>query len=493
MSTRLSKSRFQKGLQCEKALWLAVHARELADQVTEARQWIFDQGAEVGRLAHGLLPGGVEVTEDHLHAGQALETTGRLIAEGATVLYEPAFRFDGILVRVDILADVGEGAWNLYEVKSSASLKPEHVTDAAVQTYVALGAGLRVRRSLIVRLDRSYVYAGGEYDPRRLFAVEDITADVRAFLPQIPGILARFRTMLAGPEPPIRIGARCRTPYECDFSSYCHAALSCEHPVTGLPFLSDRTLHALLDLGVASIRDIPEDFAMLSANQAAIARVVKSGLPRVDAQGLARQLDALAWPVYHLDFETVMPALPLWPGMRPYQMAPFQYSVHVHHEDGSHEHREYLHPGRTDPRRPLAEQLLADLGDSGSVMHYTSFERKRLVELAEALPELAEAISAVIARLVDLEPIIKRHALHPATSGRTSIKAVLPAWCPDLSYDDLAIGDGSTASVRYLRSLRGLTPPDYTEQLHAELREYCGLDTLAMVHLLETLRAHVRR
>ncbi|HET6497605.1 MAG TPA: DUF2779 domain-containing protein [Coriobacteriia bacterium] len=493
MSTRLSKSRFQKGLQCEKALWLAVHAPQLADQVSEARQWIFDQGAEVGRLAHGLVPGGVEVTEDHLHAEQALQTTARLLAEGASVLYEPALRFDNILVRVDILAHAGDGTWDLYEVKSSASLKPEHVTDAAVQTYVAQGAGLRVRRSLIVRLDRSYVYDGGEHDPRRLFAVEDITADVREFLPQVPEILARFRTMLAGPEPPIRIGARCRTPYECDFSAHCHAALSCEHPVTGLPFLSDRTLNALLDLGVLSIRDIPEGFPMLSANQNAIARVVKSGLPRVDTDGLARQLGALAWPVYHLDFETVMPALPLWPGMRPYQMAPFQYSVHVHREDGSCEHREYLHSDTSDPRRPLAERLLADLGDSGSVIHYTSFERKRLVELAEALPDLAEAFSAVISRLVDLEPIIKRHTLHPATSGRTSIKAVLPAWCPDLSYDGLAIGDGNTASVRYLRSLKEPLPPDETERLHADLREYCGLDTLAMVHLLETLRAHARR
>lgn len=493
MSTRLSKSRFQKGLQCEKALWLAIHAPELAAPVTESRQWIFDQGAEVGRLAHRLFPGGVEVAEDHRHAEEALASTTQLIAEGASVLYEPALRFDDILVRVDILVAVGDGTWDLYEVKSSASLKPEHITDAAIQTYVAEGAGLPVRRSFIVHLDRSYVHPGGDYDPSRLFATEDVTADARAFMPEIPGILARLREVLAGAEPPIRIGAQCRSPYECDFAAHCHSALSCEHPVTDIPYLSERTLHALLDLGVASILDIPDGFRMLSAGQAAIASAVKSGTPRIDAAGLIREFAALEWPVHHLDFETVMPALPLWPGTRPYQMVPFQYSVHVHHEDGSHHHLDHLHTGPGDPRRPLAERLLADLGETGSVMHYTSFERRRLAELADALPELAAPIEAVTARLVDLEPIIKRHALHPATSGRTSIKAVLPAWCPDLSYDSLAIGDGNTASVRYLRSLRGMIPPDEADRLHADLREYCGLDTLAMVRLLDALREHARR
>jgi len=492
MSTRLSKSRFQKGLQCKKALWLAVHKPEAADPVTEAKQWIFDQGSEVGRLAQQLFAGGTEVAEDHLHTEAALATTARLLEEGVTALYEPAFFYDGVLVRVDVLVSTGEGAWDLFEVKSSASLKPEHITDAAVQTYVVEGAGLRVRRAHIVHLDTSYVWEGGAYDLTRLFRIEDVTTDARALLPDVPGILDEFRNMLAGPEPEVRIGRQCRTPYACDFSGYCHAAFACEHPVTELPYLSEQALHDLLDLGVTSIRDIPDDFSGLTPSQRAVVQVVKSGMPEVDVAGLARELAGLTWPVYHLDFETVNPALPLWPGTHPYTTVPFQYSIHVHREDGSHEHREYLHTGTSDPRRPLAERLVADLDEAGSVMHYTSFERTRLVELAAALPDLADAIGRVIDRLVDLEPIIRRYTRHPGTNGRTTIKAVLPAWCPDLSYDELAVADGSTASARYLRSLRGLLPPDETATLHNDLREYCGMDTLAMVRLLETLREHAR-
>ncbi|MBE0417598.1 MAG: DUF2779 domain-containing protein [Coriobacteriia bacterium] len=490
MITRLSKSRFQKGLQCEKALWLTVHAPELADPVTETKQWIFDQGTEVGRLAQELFEDGVEVAEDYRHTDEALVTTERLLAEGATTLFEPAFFFDGVLVRVDALVAVDDCTWDLYEVKSGSRVKPENVTDAAVQVYVVEGAGLRVRRAHIVHLDTSYVWEGGAYDLEHLFTIEDVTAEARDTLPGIPALLERFRAMLAGPEPEIRLGDRCRKPYMCDFSGYCHAALAGEHPITDLPRLGEQALHALLDLGVTCIRDIPEDFRMLTPAQAEIVRVVKSGLPRIDAAGLARDLARLTWPVYHLDFETINPALPLWPGTRPYQTIPFQYSIHVHHEDGSHEHREYLHTTPDDPRRPLAERLIADLGVAGSVMHYTAFERTRLNELAAAIPDLADTIGAILTRLVDLAAIIRTHTRHPATNGLTSIKRILPAWCPDLSYDDLAIGDGSAASVRYLRSLRGLLPDDETGQLHADLIEYCGLDTLAMVRLLETLREH---
>jgi hypothetical protein len=487
MSTRLSKSRFQKGLQCERALWLAVHEPESAEPITETQQWIFDQGTEVGRLAQGLFPGGVEVAEDYRHQEQAVATTKRLLAEGATTLYEPAFFFDGVLVRVDALVNA-EGSWDLYEIKSSGKLKPEHVTDAAVQTYVVEGCGLPVRRSHIVHLDTSYVYQGGDHDLSRLFAIEDVTADVRSFMPAVPQQIESFRAMLAGPEPDIRVGTRCRKPYDCDFADRCHAFLPAEHPVTDLPYLSESALHALLDMDVTCIRDIPDSFDQLTVNQAETVTVVKSGRPAVDLGGLADALGRLQWPVYHLDFETIAPALPLWPGTRPYEVVPFQYSIHVHHEDGTHEHREYLHTDGTDPRRPLAERMLADLGESGSVTHYTPYEAKRLDDLALALPDLAGRIASVRARLFDLEPVIKTFTKHPDACGRTSIKYVLPAWCPDMSYNGLAIADGQTASVRYVKAVRGMVDPAVAQRTYADLVEYCGLDTMAMVRLLDRLR-----
>lgn len=488
MAYTLSKSRFQKGLQCEKALWLGVHARDLATPVSEATQWVFDQGTEVGRLAQQLFPGGIEVAEDFRHQSEALVTTGRLLAEGASVLYEPAFSYGGAFARVDILVAAGEGAWDLYEVKSSSALKPEHVTDAAVQAWTVEGSGLRVRRICVVHLDSTYVWPGGEYDLGGLFTIEDVTPEAREFMPSVPATLARLRRMLEGPEPTVPIGRHCTSPYTCDYVEHCRRELPACNPVTDLPALSDELLHALLDARITCISDIPADFPGLSAAQREAIEVVRSGEARVDEGGLAAEIAALTWPVYHLDFETVMPALPLWPGTHPYQTVPFQYSVHVHWPDGSTEHRDYLHAGTDDPRRPLAERLLADLGESGSVLHYSAYERTRLRELAFALPDLAPALDAVMERLVDLLPIVRKHTRHPAAAGSSSIKYVLPAWCPDLSYSELEIADGQTASVRYLRVLLGQTQGAEAEAVRADLIRYCGLDTLAMVRLLEEMR-----
>jgi hypothetical protein len=488
MARTLSKSRFQKGLQCEKALWLGMHRRDLAPAVDESQQWVFDQGTEVGRLAQGLFPGGVEVTEDHLHATEALRTTRRLLDEGATVLYEPAFEFGGAFARVDVLVAGAGGMWDLYEVKSGGSLKDVYITDAAVQAFAVEGSGLLLRTINIVRMNTSYVYEGGEYDLDELFAIDDVTDMARQYMPSVPATLARFQDMLQGPEPEIRVGAQCSSPYGCDFADYCHAFMASDYPITALPRLSEGRLHALLDARITDIRDIPDDFPGLSAVQRESIAAVKAGEPDVDPRGLASALAELEWPICHLDFETINPALPLWPGTRPYQTIPFQYSIHVQREDGSIEHLDYLHTGGSDPRRPLAEHMLADLGGVGSVVHYSKYERTQIDGLAAALPDLAPALGAVRSRLFDLEPVIRLNTRHPNTAGHSSIKYVLPAWCPDLSYAGLNIADGQTASVRYLRTLKGLANDGEAEAILADLLEYCALDTFAMVRLLDEMQ-----
>jgi hypothetical protein len=488
MTRNLSKSRYQKGLQCEKALWLSIHRPDLAPAVTEAQQWIFTQGHEVGLVARGLFPGGVEVAEDHLHAAEALARTAQLLANGATVLYEPAFQFGGAFARVDILVAAPGGRWDLYEVKSSTALKDVYITDAALQAYAVEGSGLALRSVNIVRINNTYVYQGGEYDLSQLFAVEDITGLVREYLPQIPGAIAAFQQMLDGPEPERRLGNQCGHPYQCDYCGYCHSFLPDEFPVTDLPRLSEAMLHALLDQGYTCLLDVPEGYPGLTRAQAESLAAVHRQEPVVDAEALRTSLRGLRWPVYHLDFETVNPALPLWPGTRPYQQVPFQYSIHVHYPDGSTRHREYLHVGTEDPRRSLARRLLADCGRRGSVVHYTSYERQQIDALIAALPDFAPELEHLRRRLFDLEPPIRLHTRHPFAVGRSSIKYVLPAWCPDLSYDRMSIGDGQTAAARYLAVLLGRADSAERAQILADLREYCALDTLAMVRLLDHMR-----
>src|SRR5918996_3074074 len=83
------------------------------------------------------------------------------------------------------------------------------------------------------------------------------------------------------------------------------------------------------------------------------------------------------------------------------------------------------------------------------------FERQRLAALGNAFPDRGDALGRVINRLVDLCSIVTNHVYHPQFRGSFSIKAVLPALVPDLSYEGLGVADGDTAITRFARMARG--------------------------------------
>jgi hypothetical protein len=483
---RLSKSKFQAGLQCSKRLWLECHHPEVADPISEAQQAIFDIGHRVGELARMRFPDGVLVAENHTQSDAALETTTRLLGEGISCLYEAAFGHDGVLVRADVVRRTDEGVWQLIEVKASNSLKQEHVTDAAIQTYVLRGAGLPVDRTYLLHLNRDYVYPGGPHDLKELFLLEDVSAEVEAYLPCVPALLGEMKTMLAGDCPHVRIGRRCATPYDCEFLGYCYGFLP-EFPVTDIPRLSDDLLGYFLDQGIYSIKDVPLEYSGLSPDQRTVCRVIQSGEPHI-GDGLADELAGLEFPLHFLDFETVMYGLPRYVGTRPYQTVPVQWSCHTLHEDGTLEHHEYLHREGTDPRPALTEHLLAALSGSGTVVAYTGYEATVLKGLAESQPQWASTIAEVQARLFDLHKVIKRHVCHPDFHGRTSLKCVLPALVEDVSYEGLAVPNGEVAMLRYNEAVWGDLPGPKCDAVFEDLLEYCATDTLAMVRLFENLK-----
>jgi hypothetical protein len=393
-----------------------------------------------------------------------------------------------VLVRVDVLRKTDEGDWQLVEVKSSSQVKPENITDAAVQTYVVRGARLPLGGTYLLHLNRDYVYPGGPYDLEQLFTLEDVTAEVEEYLPSIPALISEMKTMLAGDCPQVWIGRRCENPYDCQFVGHCRNFLP-EFPVTDLPYLRDDLLAELLEQGIYSTRDVPLLHPRLSPNQRIVCEVIQSGEPRF-GEGLAAELASQKFPFHFLDFETVMPALPRYVGTRPYQTVPVQWSCHTLHEDGTLEHHEFLHRERTDPRPSLTERLLATLSGSGTVVAYSGYEGTILKGLAESQPQSADGIADVQGRLFDLRKVIGKHVCHPDFHGRTSLKWVLPALVADLSYEGLAIPSGEVAMLRYEEAMWGDLPELAREAVFQDLLEYCGTDTLAMVRLFEELERH---
>ncbi len=489
----LSKSRFMKGLQCPLQLWWAVRTDLEPDPITETTRARFAIGHRVGELAQRRFPGGVLVTEDHLHHGAAVASTRRALDEGADAIYEAAFVHHGTKVRVDVLRRLGDGTFEVVEVKSTASYKPEkHLMDVAVQVYVVRGSGLEVSSAKLMHIDRDYVWDGGEYDPRGLFALADATDEVLEVLPSIPGEIDRLLAVLESdtpPEPPEDVA--CTSPYDCAFLSRCSADLPA-HPVSELPQCHRNTkLRAVLDAaGVVDVREIDE------ATAASFPRPDQRHTWRATVEERLLILEhAREWvagleePVMFLDFETVNPTLPLYPGTSPFQVIPVQWSLHVLHPDGTLEHDEYLARGREDPSEEFARTLLDALGESGSVLHYTAYETRVLRSLAERVPAQAERISRVLERCRDLAKPVRDGCFHPEFHGRYSIKYVLPVLAPDLpTYESLAVPDGETAMLAFTELLDEATPEARRTEIERDLLEYCRQDTLGMVEIYRALR-----
>jgi hypothetical protein len=491
MANRLSKSRFQTGLQCPKALWLSTHARELADATPDTQQHIFDTGNAVGELARERFVDGVLVAEDYTQSAQALETTRRLLENPPSALFEAAMEHGGVFVRPDALVRVGENLWDLYEVKSGTKVKDVNITDVAVQLWVLEGAGLPIRRAHLMHLDKTYVYEGGDRDLERLFVAEDVTAAARVYLTLVPSLVAEMLAMLDVAEPPaVPIGKHCDSPYTCAFWGHCHEFLP-GRPVTELPRISESLLDALIADDIFAIEDVPLDYPGLTGAQREVCELVRSGEARIVGD-VDRSLGGLTYPINFLDFETFMSALPLYPGTHAWQMITFQWSDHILYENGDLEHREFLHEGIGDPRPSFTRSLIDALGDTGSVVVYSPFENTRLKELAIAFPEHAEAIRGIQSRIFDLLQTVRTHVRHPDCLGGSSIKVVLPALVKDLSYEGLGIADGNVASMLYCQAASGQLSAEECATVYADLRVYCGTDTLAMVRLYEVLTEDAR-
>lgn len=474
----LSKSRILAHRQCPRRLWLQIHRPELAE-VEPGSAARFAAGHQVGDIARDLHPGGVLIDAEDLK--QALADTTRLLREPPRPLFEATFEADGVLVRADLLLPDGKG-WRMAEVKSSTAVKPYHLTDAAVQSWVTHKAGIALSRVEIAHIDTSFVYPGeGRY--AGLLAHTDVTDEVAALEPEVPAWIEAARATLEGADPETEPDVQCRDPFACPFIGFCSPDDGDEdiYPPEVLPY-AGKLVDELRAEGYGDIRAIPEG-RLSSPKHIRVWQATRDKRPVLDAEA-AILLQGLGWPRYYLDFETIQFVVPIWAGTRPYAQIPFQWSCHVENATGDVVHLEYLADGTGDPRRTFAEALVAALGTEGPIfVYHAAFERTRMRELAETYPDLAPALMAAIDRIVDLLPIARAHYYHPEMRGSWSIKAVLPSIAPELAYDDLEVADGGMAQSAFAEMLLPETTVERKARLRDGLLKYCERDTWAMVRV----------
>jgi hypothetical protein len=488
----LSKSTFLRGLQCSKSLYLYKNFIQLRDQPSSEQKAIFNRGNKVGILAQRFFPGGVDATplkrSDSL---AAVSKTRQLLDEGVEVIYEAAFQQEGVLAILDILVNKG-GVWYAYEVKSSTKISQTYILDAALQYWVITNSGLPLADFSLMIINNQYV-RNGEVDIHQLFTVKSVKEAVlknQSFIQE--KIQASLQVVKSNQMPQVGIGEHCFIPYGCDFMGTCwkHVPANSVFEITGIPKVDQFNLY---QGGYTTIAEIPANNA-LDRNANLHIQALKTKKVLIDHNGIDRFLSTVHYPLFFMDFESFMPAIPIYDKTKPYQHIPFQYSIHYKAAaDAPLEHMEFLAEQGLDPRKFFLENLLKHTSTKGSILVYDALmERNILNGLKKDFPEYTAEIDVRLARIVDLVlPFQERYYYHPAMRNSVSIKNVLPALVPELNYSSLLISSGSIAMTAF-ELLQTETDMFKIIEIREQLLAYCKMDTLAMVKIFEVLEKAVK-
>jgi predicted RecB family nuclease len=486
---RISKSKFVAGVQCLKRVYLQVHQPGLAAELDEASKALIEQGREVGLVAQKAFPGGVTVEAGPKELGKAIKTTRELVAMSeAPAIFEATFKHKGVLVRTDVLKRNGRSGHRLIEVKSATSVKPHHAYDIAIQRHVLTGADVEIKQASLMHLNREYVFDGKQYDVSQLFVIADLKQKDSVGDSEISDRLKeQFRVLNRHKPPDIKPGRQCKDPVLCEFYDHCNPELPGDH-VSRLPGIQAKKVEELTATGITLIKQIPSTFP-LSERQRRAVDCVKSGKPFVSPE-LADELEGLKYPLCFMDFETVFPALPRLAKMGPYDHIPFQWSVHRQEKPGdSLNHHEFLAKNDSDPRLAFIESLCKALTGAGNIVVYNqSFESSRLADLARWMPAYESEIKKIEAKIWDLLVVVRRNVYHPAFAGSFSLKFVLPAFVPEMTYKTLEVAEGTAAGLAWARLIQPTAPLVEKYRLKKALLEYCKQDTLALAKLFDVVR-----
>lgn len=486
----ITKSLFQQFRPCAKRFWYHIHHPEWRAALDTDALAYMKIGQEIGELARQTFPEGVLLPFSPTE--KAVAATQDALAGDAPVLFEASFAAEGLLVRCDILERNADDTWTLIEVKSGVRVKePDHIEDVAFQAIVLRAAGLRIRDYRLMHLDKEYAHEGGNYDPVRIFQSTDITAMVLDTIPRLTADLEAVRALAAQNDAPdFQPNTYCR---DCDFRKPCHENV----PAGGLwqlPGINVNSVRKLASQGLRVLDDVTSAEQLSPTNRLAY-RVISGKQDFTDPE-LIKQLDRLPGPIGFVDFEAIDPALPRFVGHHPYERVPFQWSLHVIPDADSAqqpEWRDYLHTDRSqDPRIAFAATLWEAVQDCNSLVFYSDYEVTTLKMLRDAgVPygrELHEKIKAVG---YDLFKAIKGKTYWNSFNGSYSIKNVLPAVNPAVTYNDLNVKNGAVAVQVYEEYLDPATNPERRAAIIDDLRTYCQLDTYAMLALYQGFRAAV--
>lgn len=238
--------------------------------------------------------------------------------------------------------------------------------------------------------------------------------------------------------------------------------------------------------GIQYLKDADIDLIEGTKIQYAQIQADKNGGLFVDKLALKSWLDIVSYPITFLDFEWERFAVPPYEKMHPFDVLPFEYSLHILHEDGTVEHKVFL--SIHDDRKELATSLIRDIPKEGSVVAYNAFgaEYIRIEEMIYTFPEYTDELKHINERMVDLQLPFESGIIYDTRmKGLWSLKVIMSIM-NDKSYNDLAIHQGMDAVCEW-RRLDKEEQDANKEDIMQNLKEYCGMDSYAMVVVFKWL------
>lgn len=489
---QLSKSEYMMFLKQPAWMWLKKHDKSKLPPVDDNTQAMFDAGNLFETYAEQLFPDGVRLGFDNYNEYLSLpERTTKALADGATTIFQGRFEHEQLTFICDVITVVGDKEVDLYEIKSSTKVKPDHEFDLAFQMVVLESCGFTVRNITVVHVNNQFV-RNGDIDAKELTGTTDITEVVKAKRDSTKKhIESALRVMNSNTMPTI-------SPSQARLGSFnewldIYRGLTTVEPysIYDLCVAGAERIGMLEALGITKLTDIPDDFP-LTAKQQLQVQATKQNKILLQVDKIKEYLGTLTYPLYFFDYETLMSIIPYFDGFKPYQQVPFQYSLHVlDAPDAELRHLEYLHRDNSSPSESLSKTLNSQIGDSGSVITWNmSFEKRCNTLLGSLVPEYAEFYASLNARIVDLMvPFSSDLYVDKGFHGSASIKNVLPVLVPELSYKVLGIQEGGAAQRLWMEAVLDGKRDTEKEKILSDLVEYCGLDTLAMVKIYEKLTA----
>jgi len=481
----LSKTDFLIFRECHKNAWLKTHRPEIFHQggLSEFDKAIIETGNEVETYARQLFPDGVliEGRDD-----EAQELTLQHIAKKTPVLFQPVFVKDGFLTALDILQfNPKMNGYALYEVKASNTIKEDiHLSDLAFQYVVLDKIGIRVLKAHIIHLNSEYVRAGA-LNVEELFVIDDVTDAIHNLQAHTAAEMEIAQEYLFKESEP---AGHCDCIYKgrsrhCTTFKYSNPDVP-EYGVHDIARIgmSKAKLTNWIDEGIYRLEDLPADADLSPIQFNQVDTYINDGV-LINADKIIGELAKMMFPLYFLDYETCPAAIPRFDGFSPYQQIPFQHSLHVLDQpNGKPRHEEFLSITSDDPSAAFVASLRRFVGNAGTIVVWNKrFECGINDEMANRIPEAKVFLVSLNARVYDLMEIFqKQYYVHKDFKGGVSIKDVLPALAPELSYADLAIKEGGTASQSWDKITSSVIGQDEKDSIAHDLKLYCERDTYAM-------------